>query len=156
MLRCAFMLMLVLASAAGAEELAPRTRALLHEALEARLTLPTEAPSLQRPLLPASVSGTSAAAARESTAAATQAAQTAAANHAAQDLANGNGNGNGKGKGDGDPSDAARNVAGQARAAEARENGGSGATHGNPHGGPPGQNNPGGNGNGNGKGNGKH
>jgi len=146
MLRCAFMLVLVLAPTAGAEELAPRTRALLHEALEARLALPTEAPSLSRPLLPASLTGSSAAA-RESNAAATQAAQAATANRAAQDLANGNGNGKGKG---GDPSDGARNAAGQARAAEARATGGNGATHGNPHGGPPGQNNPG-NGNGNGK-----
>ena len=83
MVRCAFMLLMVLATAAGAEELAPRTRALLHDALEARLTLPTEAPSLQRPLLPAALPGTSAAAARESTAAATEAAHTAAANRAA-------------------------------------------------------------------------
>ena len=35
MVRCAFMLLLVLASTAGAEELAPGTRLLLHEALEA-------------------------------------------------------------------------------------------------------------------------
>src|SRR5262245_51599566 len=144
MKRCALMLVLVLASTAGAEELAPRTRALLHEALEARLALPTEAPSLQRPLLPASLPAQSAAAARESNAAATQAAQAATANRAAQDLANGNGNGNGSGKGKGgDPSDAARIAAGQARAAEARATGGDGATHGNPHGGPPGQGNPG-------------
>src|SRR5262245_64023214 len=99
MKRCALMLVLVLASTAGAEELAPRTRALLHEALEARLTLPTEAPSLQRPQLPPSLPG-SAAAARESTTAATQAAQAAAANRAAQDVANGNGRGR-----NGDPSD---------------------------------------------------
>jgi len=143
MLRCAFMLGLVLASRAGAEELAPRTRALLHEALETRLALPTEAPSLQRPLVPQSLPASSAAAARESNAAATQAAAAATANRAAQDLANGNGNGNGKGKGGGDPSDGARNAAGQARAAEARATGGDGATHGNPHGGPPGQGNPG-------------
>lgn len=147
MLRCAFMLVLLLAPTAGAEELAPRTRALLHEALEARLALPADAPSLSRPLVPASLTG-SFAVTRESNAAATEAAQAATANRAAQDLANGNGNGNGKGKGD--PSDGARNAAGQARAAEARATGGSGATHGHPHGGPPGQNNPG-NGNGNGK-----
>jgi hypothetical protein len=138
MLRCALMLVLLLAPTVGAEELAPRTRALLHEALEARLALPTEAPSLSRPLPPASLTGSSAAA-RESNTAATQAAQAATANRAAQDLANGNGNGNGKGKGS-DPSDGARNAAGQARAAEARATGGNGATHGNPHGGPPGQN----------------
>ena len=92
---------------------------------------------------PASLPGPSAAAARESNTAATQAAQAATANRAAQDLANGNGNGTGngnKGKG-GDPSDAARNAAGQARAAEARATGGDGATHGNPHGGPPGHGN---------------
>jgi hypothetical protein len=140
MLRCAFMLLLLLAPTAGAEELAPRTRALLHEALEARLTLPTEAPSLQRPLLPQSLPGSSAAAAaRESNTAASQAAQAATANRAAQDLASGNGNGNGngnKGKG-GDPSDAARNAAGQARGVESRETGGN-SGHGNPHGGPPG------------------
>ena len=145
MLRRAFMLVLLLASTASAEELAPRTRALLHDALEARLTLPTEAPSLQRPLLPASASGPTAAGARESNAAVNQAAQAATANRAAQDLANGNGNGNGnKGKGN-DPSDSARNAAGQARGAESRESGGN-SGHGNPHGGPPG-----GNGNGHGK-----
>ena len=139
MVRCAFMLLLLLAPTAGAEELAPRTRALLHEALEARLTLPTEAPSLQRPLLPASVQGPAGAAARETNAAATQAAQAATANRAAQDLANGNGNGNGnKGKGN-DPSDSARNAAGQARGVESRETGGNS-----------------GHGNGNGNGHGKH
>ena len=137
MLRCALMLVLLLASTASAEELAPRTRALLHDALEARLTLPTEAPSLQRPLSPASLSSSTAAGARGSNAAATQAAQAATANRAAQDLANGSGNGN-KGKGN-DPSDSARNVAGQVRGVESRESGGN-SGHGNPHGGPPGQN----------------
>jgi hypothetical protein len=132
MKRCALMLVLVLASTAGAEELAPRTRALLHEALEARLTLPTDAPSLQRPVLPPSLPAPAAAAARESNGAATRAGQNAAANRAAQDVANGRGR-------HGDPSDSARNVAGQARAAEARATGGDGATHGNPHGPPPGK-----------------
>ncbi len=55
MTRCAWMLGLLLAPVAGADELAPQTRALLHQALEARLTLPTEAPSLQRPVLPPSM-----------------------------------------------------------------------------------------------------
>jgi hypothetical protein len=132
MKRCALMLVLVLASTAGAEELAPRTRALLHEALEARLTLPTDAPSLQRPVLPPSLPAPAAAAARESNSAATRAGQNAAANRAAQDVANGRGR-------NGDPSESARNAAGQARAAEARATGGNGATQGNPHGPPPGK-----------------
>ncbi|RPH71972.1 MAG: hypothetical protein EHM78_05090 [Myxococcaceae bacterium] len=132
MKRCALMLVLVLASTAGAEELAPRTRALLHEALEARLTLPTEPPSLQRPVLPPSLPAPAAAAARESTTAATRAGQNAAANRAAQDVANGRGRPS-------DPSESARNAAGQARAAEARATGGNGATHGNPNGPPPGK-----------------
>ena len=51
MSRHALMLGLLLASGASAEELTPRTRALLHEALETRLALPTDPPSLQRPLL---------------------------------------------------------------------------------------------------------
>src|SRR5262245_62195511 len=118
MKHCALMLVLVLASTAGAEELAPRTRALLHEALEARLTLPTEAPSLQRPLLPPSLPSPAAATARESNGAATRAGQNAAANRAAQDVANG------RGRGHGGPSDSARNAAGQARGAEARATGG--------------------------------
>ena len=51
MSRYALMLGLLLASGPGAEELTPRTRALLHEALETRLALPTDPPSLQRPTL---------------------------------------------------------------------------------------------------------
>jgi hypothetical protein len=133
MSRYALMLGLLLASGAGAEELTPRTRALLHEALETRLALPTDPPSLQRPLLQPGLPASASAVSRESAAAATQAADTATANRAAQDAANGKGHGN-------DASDSTRNAAGQARAAEARQNGGSGATHGNPHGGPPGQN----------------
>jgi hypothetical protein len=135
MKHCALMLVLVLASTASADELAPRTRALLHEALEARLTLPADAPSLQRPVLPPSASAPSAssAAARESRSAANRAAQSATANKVAQDVANGKGRNNG-------PSDSARNAAGQAREVEARATGGNGASSGNPHGGPPGQN----------------
>jgi hypothetical protein len=117
MLRCALMLGLMLASTAGAEELAPRTRALLHEALEARLALPTEAPSLQRPVLPPALPAPAAAAARESTGAATRAADAALANRAAQDVANGKAHAN-------DASESTRNAAGQARAAEARATGG--------------------------------
>ena len=63
MTRYAWMLGLLLAPVAGADELAPQTRALLHQALEARLTLPTAAPSLQRPVLPPSTPS----AARQST-----------------------------------------------------------------------------------------
>jgi hypothetical protein len=132
MSRCALMLGLLLASWASAEELAPQTRALLHDALETRLALPTDAPSLQRPMLPPSLPGSASSVARDSTAAARQAADAAAANRAAQDVANGKAHGN-------DASDSTRNAAGQARAAEARATGGNGATHGNPHGDPPGQ-----------------
>lgn len=135
MSRCALMLGLMLASTAGAEELALRTRALLHEALEARLALPSEPPSLQRPILPSTVPTPAAAAARESNGAATQAADAAVANRAAQDVANGKGHAS-------DASESTRNAAGQARAAKARATGGNGATHGNK----------GGNGNGNGNG----
>ncbi|HZX41919.1 MAG TPA: hypothetical protein VFE93_08785, partial [Myxococcaceae bacterium] len=83
MLRCALMLGLMLASTAGAEELAPSTRALLHQALETRLTLPTEPPSLQRPAPPTALPTPAATTARESAAAASQAASAAAANQAA-------------------------------------------------------------------------
>ncbi len=124
MFRCALMLGLLLAWTAGAEELAPHTRALLHEALEARLALPSEPPSLQRPVLPSALPGPAAAATRESNAAATRAADAAVANQAAQDVANGKG----KAK---DANESTRNAAGQARAAEARATGGDGATHGN-------------------------
>ena len=110
------MLGLMLASTASAEELAPRTRALLHEALEARLALPTEPPSLQRPAPPPALPTPAAAA--------TQAANAAAANQAAQDVANGKAHAK-------DASESTRNAAGQARAAEARATGGDGATHGN-------------------------
>src|SRR5512133_3411261 len=89
MLRSALMLGLLLASTAGAEELAPRTRAMLHEALEARLVLPSDPPSLQRPALPPSAAAPAAAAARQSNSAASEAGQAAAANRAAQDVANG-------------------------------------------------------------------
>jgi hypothetical protein len=142
--RCAVMVGVMLASTAGADELAPRTRALLHEALEARLKLPTEPPSLSRPLPPPPLPAAVAPGARPATDAAVQAAQTAAANHAAQDVANG------RARVDvgGEPNEASRNAAGQARAAEARATGGVGASHGKPPGTP-------GNGPGNGKGNGK-
>lgn len=123
MLRCALMLGLMLASTASAEEIAPRTRALLHEALEARLTLSTEPPSLQRPVLPPILPAPAAAAARESNGVATQAAEASVANRAAQDVANGKGHAS-------DASESTRNAAGQARAAEARATGGDGATHG--------------------------
>jgi hypothetical protein len=132
MFRRALMLGLLLASPARAEELTPRTRALLHEALETKLALPTDAPSLQRPVLPPAPPPSASAVVRDSTAAATQAANAATANRAAQDVATGKGHGS-------DASDSVRNAAGQARAAEARASGGNGASHGNPHGGPPGQ-----------------
>jgi len=129
MTRYAWMLGLLLAPVAGADELAPQTRALLHQALEARLTLPTDAPSLQRPVLPPSMPG----AARQSTSTAAQSAQTAAANQAAQNVANGRSRvsqGN-------EASEASRNAAGQARAAEARATGGNGVSHGKGPGKPP-------------------
>src|SRR5262249_46501527 len=137
MLRCAFMLGLVLASRAGAEELAPRTRALLHEALEARLALPTEPPSIQRPVPPPPVPASVSTAAREGSQEAARAGNAAVANRAAQDVANGRGHGN-------DASEGSRNAAGQARSVEARATGGNGASNGNGKGpggnGPPGQN----------------
>ncbi len=111
---------------AGAEELAPQTRALLHQALEARLTLPTDPPSLQRPVLRRRSRPSAAAAARESTSAATQAAQTAAANRAAQDVANGR---PGPGTTPATPRGTPR---ARRAAAEARSTGGDGASHGNP------------------------
>ncbi|MGZ3479475.1 MAG: hypothetical protein ACXU81_03935 [Myxococcaceae bacterium] len=129
MTRYAWMLGLLLAPVAGADELTPQTRALLHQALEARLTLPTDAPSLQRPVLPPSMPS----ATRQSTSSATQSAQTAVANQAAQNVANGRSRvsqGN-------DASEATRNAAGQARAEEARATGGNGASHGKGPGKPP-------------------
>ena len=125
MRRCVWMLGLLLAPVAGADELAPRTRTLLHQALEARLTLPTDPPSLQRPVLPPSPRP-SAAASRQSTTAATQSAQAAAANQAAQNVANGRSRVSEGGEG----SEATQNAAGQARAVEARATGGDGASHG--------------------------
>jgi hypothetical protein len=125
MRRFVWMLGLLLAPVAGADELAPQTRALLHQALEARLTLPTDPPSLQRPVLPPSPRP-SAAAARQSTTAATQSAQAAAANKAAQNVANGRS----RVSEGGEASEATRNAAGQARAVEARATGGNGASQG--------------------------
>jgi hypothetical protein len=115
MKRSVWMLGLLLAPVAGADELAPQTRALLHQALEARLTLPTDPPSLQRPVLPPSP--------RPSAAAARQA---AAANKAAQNVANGRA----RVSDGGEASEATRNAAGQARAVEARATGGNGASNG--------------------------
>src|SRR5262249_54409451 len=135
MSRCLLTLGLLLASVAGAEELTPRTRALLHEALEARLALPTEPPSIQRPTPPPPVPASVSTAAREGSQAASRAGNAAVANRAAQDVANGRGHGN-------DASEGSRSAAGQARSVEARATGGNGATNGKGPGGngPPGQN----------------
>ena len=135
MSRCLLTLGLLLASVAGAEELAPRTRALLHEALEARLALPTEPPSLQRPVPPPQAPASASTVVREGSQEAARAGNAAVANRTAQDVANGRGHGN-------DASEGSRNAAGQARSLEARATGGNGASQGKGPGGngPPGQN----------------